>query len=71
MALSNSTPLSRLLVLLKYAVALVAFSCAVLSTPAIAQIPTGENSICCAYILNSANSWQLVCNRPDGVSLDI
>jgi hypothetical protein len=34
-----------------------------------AQIPTGQNNVCCAFIWNSANRWQLVCNNPTNVSL--
>lgn len=32
-----------------------------------AQVPTGTNNVCCAFILNSSNRWQLVCNRPAGI----
>jgi hypothetical protein len=31
-------------------------------------VPTGQTGVCCAYILNSSNSWQLVCNNPTNVS---
>ena len=27
-----------------------------------------QSGVCCAYIWNSSNRWQLVCNNPRGVS---
>jgi len=49
------------------AVALVILALAA-APVALAQVPTGQGGVCCAFILNSANAWQLVCNRPANVS---
>jgi invasion protein IalB len=33
------------------------------------SVPTGQNAVCCAYILASKGGpWQLVCNNPTNVS---
>lgn len=43
-----------------------------LTTAATAQeIPTGQGGVCCAYILDSGNNWQLVCNNPGRVSWSV
>ena len=39
-----------------------------LATGASAQVATGQNGVCCAYILNSSNQPVLVCNNPANVS---
>lgn len=45
---------------------------ACLTTAATAQeIPTGQGGVCCAYILDSGNNWQLVCTNPGRVSWSV
>lgn len=58
---------------MKASSAVIALSCllaACMALPAAAQVATGQNRVCCAYIRNRANTaWQLVCNNPTGVSV--
>uniref|UniRef100_A0A383VBK5 LysM domain-containing protein n=1 Tax=Tetradesmus obliquus TaxID=3088 RepID=A0A383VBK5_TETOB len=56
---------------MKASSAVIALSCllaACMALPAAAQVATGQNRVCCAYIRNRANTaWQLVCNNPTGI----
>lgn len=59
-AFSTPAPLLALVLALALAAALL--------PSATAQVNTGQGGVCCAYILNSSNGWQLVCNNPSRVS---
>ena len=51
-----------------YVLAAAMIAIVALATPTTAQFPTGSGGVCCAFILNSASAWQLVCNNPTNVS---
>jgi hypothetical protein len=55
--------------ILKFLALAVALLAVMMPSPAAAQVTTGQNGVCCSYIMNSTTTWQLVCNNPTNVSL--